>query len=159
MTPDPGARELEPGRRASTLLAVATTMELRCPRSTWASGQEEEVVQEPSWRDVEAAIRRLDGEEYNDVYLERPDERKWLAVGGGSGRYFVMLTIEAHTPDESWLVACSEGGDEAVESLVVGGQPGNYPARQVVPLELALDAAKAFYATGEPALMLRWERT
>jgi hypothetical protein len=46
------------------------------------------------------------------------------------GRYFVMLTVAARTDSESWLVVCGEGSLGETESLVVGGQPGEYPARQ-----------------------------
>ena len=50
---------------------------------------------------MEESLRRLDGAEFNDLYLERLRERKWLSVGGGDGRYHVMLTENAQTEDES----------------------------------------------------------
>jgi hypothetical protein len=131
---------------------MEATLELRC-------GTDEEGLRDPSWAEVEEAIRRLDGAEYNDLYLDRPSQRGSLAIGGGAGRYFVMLTLDARTEDESWLVATREAAADTTESLVVGGQPGLYPARQVVELNAALAAATDFRLTGDPSESLRWEST
>lgn len=128
---------------------------LRCP--CWRAGREDEVIERPSWSDIEKAIERLDGVDYNDLYLDRPDDATWLAIGGGAGRYFVMLTSAAQTDAESWLVACRDGEHGGTELLVVGGQPGNYPARQVVGIESAFLAARDYFATGEPSPALDWE--
>ena len=97
--------------------------------------------------------------DYNDLYLERPDDATWLAIGGGAGRYFVMLTVAAQTDEESWLVACRDGAETGTEPLVVGGQRGNYPARQVVGIETAFDAAREYFTTGEPSPAVDWEQT
>lgn len=117
------------------------------------------MIDRPLWAEVEQAIRRLNGSDYNDLYLERPDQATWLAIGGGAGRFFVMLTVAAHTDAESWFVAYREGAEGSTEPLVVGGQAGNYPRRQVVGLAAALRAARDYFATGERSPSLAWERT
>jgi hypothetical protein len=128
---------------------------LRCPR--WGTDRRDEAIEQPSWSDVERAIHRLNGADYNDLYLERPDDSTWMAIGGGDGRYFVMLTTAAQTGEESWSVACLDATEEGTESLVVGGQPGDYPARQIVAIVTALDAARGYFATGALSPTLHWE--
>jgi hypothetical protein len=118
----------------------------------------EESLANPGWDDVEQRLTRLDEREFNDLYLDRPAERRWLSVGGGDGRYHVMLTCEAHTDDEFWLVVTRDDEAEGSGDLVVGGQRGRFPARHIVPLGDALEAARAFYEDGEPAPDLSWER-
>ena len=81
-------------------------------------------------------------------------------MGGGGGRYHVMLTEDAHTESESWRVAERRDQPESAnEILTVGGQPGRFPSRQIVSLEIALSAARAFYETGEPASDLVWDES
>jgi hypothetical protein len=110
----------------------------------------DEVIERPRWREVESRVKRLDGEEFNDIYLERLEEARWLSVGGGCGRYHVMLTINPHTDAESWWVAQGEEAPaDRHELLTVGGQTGEFAARHIVPLSKALDAARAFFDSGE----------
>ncbi len=42
----------------------------------------DEVIERPRWREVESRVKRLDGEEFNDIYLERLEEARW-ALGRG----------------------------------------------------------------------------
>jgi len=65
------------------------------------------------------------------------------------------------TPEdkESWFVACREHAEHGTESLTVGGQAGEYPVRQVVGLDAALDAARRYFNTGERSPSLVWEHT
>ena len=97
--------------------------------------------------------------DYNDVYLERPNQATWLAIGEGAGRFFVMVTVDAQTDKESWFVACREHAEHGTESLTVGGQAGEYPVRQVVGLDAALDATRRYFNTGERSPSLVWEHT
>ncbi len=63
-----------------------------------------------------------------------------------------MLTINAHTDAESWWVAQDEeAAADRHELLTVGGQTGEFAARHIVPLSKALDAARAFFDSGEAA--------
>ena len=95
----------------------------------WTRGRMNEVVfDDPSWQDVENAIRALDGQTRNDVYLtaDRLNPDTWLVVGGGNGRYIVTGAIDV---DKEFPALIDAGRpDEPQEALVVGGQEGLNPA-------------------------------
>jgi hypothetical protein len=115
----------------------------------WTHGRMNEVVfDDPSWQDVENAIRALDGQTRNDVYLtaDRLNPDTWLVVGGGNGRYIVTGAIDV---DKEFPALIDAGRpDEPQEALVVGGQEGLYPANWVLTFETALSGARAFYDAG-----------
>jgi hypothetical protein len=104
------------------------------------------VLQRPSWADVDAAIRALDNADRNDIYLcpTKDDPETYLSVVGGAGRYVVTGAIRN---EEFPVVLGGRGPEGAQEHLVVGGQRVLWPTEQVVDLETALRAAKAFYET------------
>lgn len=116
--------------------------------STWSGPLNESThVEQPSWRDVEAAIRGLNGATHNDVYLcpEPTVTESYLCVGGGDGRYIVTgATKGGKFP----TLTDPTRTREPRETLVVGGQPGDYPGHYVVPLETALRAARTYFDTG-----------
>jgi immunity protein Imm1 of predicted polymorphic toxin system len=96
---------------------------------------------------VEAAIRGLNGATHNDVYLctEPTVNESYLCVGGGYGRYIVTgATKGGRFP----TLTDPTRAPEPRETLVVGGQPGDYPGHYVVPLAMALRAARIYFDTG-----------
>ena len=114
----------------------------------WAgSSQRDTVVSAPTWDDVETAIRALDGKARNDLYLypSGRDADTYLCVGGGGGRYIVSgATGKDRFP--TYTDPRRTAGPE--EILVVGGQPGAYPAEWILGLDAALQAAHAFFEAG-----------
>lgn len=103
---------------------------------------------QPSWEQVEDAIRDLDERAHNDLYLH-PDASNletYLAVGGGSGRYLVTGSV-----DSERFPTAVKGieSDASRELLVVGGQAGDYPRNWILDLDSALRAAQSFFDTGE----------
>lgn len=110
-------------------------------------------IDDPSWSDVDAAIRALDQRTSSEVMLEA-EEPAYLVVSGGAGKYIVLAT----TPDLENFALKNPTAGSGEEQVVAGGQRGSYPRRMVVPLELALAAARSYLA-GEyldPALL--WEQ-
>src|SRR5262245_45435344 len=85
-------------------------------------GKTDHELPHPSWADVERAIRALDGESRNDVYLtpDHSDFGTYLCVGGGSGRYVMNGAVETDTEFPK-LVAAGRPATPKVP-LVVGGQ-------------------------------------
>jgi len=114
----------------------------------WANTSTRDViVLNPSWSQVDAAIRALNNDNLNDIYLEpwQGGSDTFLGVGGGSGRYIVTGAIAGKT----FPTLVSTGSlDETLVPLVVGGQLGEYPARWLVTLEDALSAVRLFFDAG-----------
>ena len=109
-------------------------------------------VDGPAWPAIQERIARLDAREFTMVTLVGEGEAH-LAVGGGAGRYVVYATRDNMSFDN--LVDPARG--EAMERLVAGGQEGEYPARQVVSLEMAVEAAREYAETGSLSDRLQWE--
>jgi len=112
-------------------------------------------IAEPTWEQVEAAIRRLDNDRWNDVYLypASSDTETYLCVGGGSGRYLVSGSIGNEV-----FPTVIDPANPAIEDvpLVVGGQEGLYPANWIVDLTTALGACKVYYDLGHPGGDITW---
>ncbi len=101
---------------------------------------------------VRARVRALDGDARTYVSLGDPDNH--LMCGGDAGRGVVVYVQRGDINEQ--LV--SGGGDDSVEVVVAGGQPGDYPSRFVVPVESAEKAALHFLSAEEPDDGLAWER-
>jgi Immunity protein Imm1 len=102
----------------------------------------------PTWDQVEDAIRALDERVRNDLYLQptASSPETYLAVGGGKGRYVVTGSVN----NKRFPTAVTAVEDNGVrELLVVGGQTGDYPRSWILDLGSALRAARSFCDTGE----------
>jgi hypothetical protein len=121
----------------------------------WSRIPRDEVISDPSWADVEAAIRLLDNGARNDVYLKplNSTEDTFLGVGGGAGRYIVT---GSESGDRFPTLRNPVGADELV-SLCVGGQLAEYPSRWVVDLDQALAAVRLFYQAGKFDCGIAWD--
>lgn len=90
-------------------------------------------------REVEAAIRQLDGVTWTLVVVEDPSGRT-LTIGGGPRRFVVEAADDA---THRFAVVDPKRGGGRID-VVVGGQLVDYPARVCVTLEVALAAARVF---------------
>jgi hypothetical protein len=123
----------------------------------WSStGREDEVISNPTWANVESAIRLLDNAACNDVYL-RPinaTQDTFLCIGGGAGRYIVS---GSENGTRFPTLSNPEGATTKLIPLCVGGQLAEYPSRWVVDLHHALTATRKFYDTGTFDCGVAWE--
>ena len=110
----------------------------------------------PSWSRVEAAVRALDGQRHNDLYLYplAGDPATYLAVCGGSGRYLVRGSVAA---ERHRTAVDPERWSQGTCSLVAGGQAGDYPSHWIVGLRTALHAARVYWSCGGYSSSVRWE--
>jgi Immunity protein Imm1 len=122
----------------------------------WARQPRDLEIWNPQWPQIEVAIRALNNQNLNDIYLtpSRDTPGTYLSVGGGAGRYLVTGAIGI---DEKFPMLVDEhSDDESLRPLVVGGQGGEFPARWLVSLEAALSAAHAFFESGGFDCDVRW---
>ena len=107
----------------------------------------------PSWDEIEKAIRRLDGERCSLVILGIGDPVPHMGIGGGGeGKYIVYTTrdnMHFHT-----LINPSAPAGKCM--LVAGGQLGDYEQKKCVSLREALQAAKTYAETGQIDSGLTW---
>jgi Immunity protein Imm1 len=108
----------------------------------------------PTCEDIEAAIRRLDGDSCSLLILGIGNPpTPHMAIGGGEhGRYIVYAT-----PDNivfHKLIDPDAGAGKCL--MVAGGQRGNYDLELCVSLTRALRAAKSYAETGGLDPTLTW---
>jgi hypothetical protein len=111
-------------------------------------------IHEPTWPQIEAAIRALDNSRHTLVMLAHDlDHWMGLGAGGDGGRYFVT-THEGEGVD---YIAITPDAPSKVLVLVVGGQDTGYTMRETVDLEAALLAAATYAVDGTRDPALTWE--
>jgi len=114
---------------------------------------DDEVIVTPTVDDLHRAIEALDATVKTSVFLQGEDGAH-LAIGGGSGQYVVYVSPS----DRQFWNLIANGADRSkTVSLFVGGQDGDYPARQVVDKNVTTKAAEGFFFKGERDPSLHWE--
>ncbi len=81
------------------------------------------------------------------------DEDTYMSIGGGAKKYIVTSTFD----NCNFYILIDSFKSEQIETLVVGGQKGNYPAKQCVDLLHCLLAARTFTESGRLDPLLIWE--
>ncbi len=76
-----------------------------------------------------------------------------MSIGGGAEKYIVTVTFD----NFNFYILTDSFQSERTETLVVGGQKGNYPFNQCVDLLRCLLAARTFSAEGKLDTLLVWE--
>ena len=111
-------------------------------------------VKNPTWEQIEIAIRRLDGDRCTLLILGIGDPVPHMGIGGGEdGRYIVYAT-----PDNlSFHTLINPNAPPGKCMLKAGGQVGNYALKKCVSLREALLAVKTYAETGEVDAGLTWE--
>jgi hypothetical protein len=113
---------------------------------------ENDEVSNPSWEDIENAIRDLDGKSRTIVSLQGEDEAHLVVGGGSSGRYLVYATF-----DNKHFSTLSNGRAASSKMrLYIGGQVGEYADNLIVDIACALSAARCFSEFGQLDPKLAW---
>ncbi|MBR8836757.1 MAG: hypothetical protein DSM106950_22755 [Stigonema ocellatum SAG 48.90 = DSM 106950] len=119
----------------------------------WMGNKNEgDLIENPNWSQIETAIRELNGESKSLVTLGA-NEDTYMSIGGGAKKYIVTATFD----NLNFYILIDSPKSEQIETLVVGGQKGNYPANQCVDLLHCLLAARTFTESGKLDALLIWE--
>ena len=111
------------------------------------------LIENPTWQQIESAIRDLDGQTRTLVTLGAEDEA-YMSIGSGErGNYIVNVTFD----NINFYNLCDRSQPEIIEQRVIGGQVGKYPAKLFVDLQTALLAAKTFAESGQLDRSVTWE--
>jgi hypothetical protein len=110
------------------------------------------LVERPSWRVIEEAIRALDGKHRTLVTIAGGKVAHMTIGGGASGRYVVYGTFDN---DHFCTLTSSDQSDNKL-LLFIGGQEGDYTREIVVDLVRALRAAETFAISGQMDATLPW---
>jgi hypothetical protein len=109
-------------------------------------------IENPTWEQIETAIRALNNSDLNDLFLNANDVT-WLGVGGGAGQY--LLTGAIGDDLFPTLVDPDKRPDRDI-ALIVGGQESDYPENWIHCLPQALAAAHDFYEMGGFSSNFNW---
>jgi len=109
-------------------------------------------VPNPSWSQIDAAIRSLDGARNSLISLTIGDPVPHMAIGGGPDRYILYATFDNLT-----FATLADPSIEPGTIELVAGQRGKYQARNAVSLALVLQAARVFAASGVLDRGLTWD--
>lgn len=109
-------------------------------------------IESPQEPDVTRSIEALDAASRTTLTLDRAEAS--ITVGGGRGRYVVFVTVG---DDEEFWNLLSEVDATGIVVINIGGQEGDFPARQVVDHEKATRAALCFLESGRRDPTLTWE--
>ena len=107
----------------------------------------------PSWEQVEKAILSLDGTVHTIVRFGFNEDSYMTVAGGSDGCYLVFVTTDGSS--FSHLVDVSKSNEPVL--LDIGGQPGEYPLKRCVSLDVARDAAKVYFECGRLKSDCTWE--
>jgi len=108
----------------------------------------------PSWADVDARLRALDGEQSDGIVLGSPADTYMGISGGENNRYIVAGYLEGFG---SYIIASGDpAGDR--QDVVICNDYAAFPSRNIVGLEEAILAARSFFETGQLTAELKWEK-
>ena len=113
-----------------------------------------ETIMNPTWEQIEAAIRALDGIQKTLVTIAAEDCEAHMGIGGGSGAFICYATRDNLTFD---TLVNPSGHADRKQRVIAGGQPGDYTEKHCVTLPAILRAAKAFAILGELDGSLEWD--
>jgi immunity protein Imm1 of predicted polymorphic toxin system len=108
----------------------------------------------PSWNDIETAIRGLDGQTRTMVVLGIGNPVPHMGIGGGTNGQYILY----ETPDNlTFHNLINPNADQSKVRLIAGGQESEYRAKLCVGLAEVLRAAKSYAESGQLDPTLNWE--
>jgi hypothetical protein len=119
---------------------------------------EADTYEDPSWAEIEAQIRSLNGPRRCDALFGDFDgeDQRYMAVSGGAGGRYLVAVEEGRVRGHYFLRDPGKG-DESV-MIHVGGLEDYYPAELMHDLATALEAAKTYAETRKRDRRFKWRK-
>ncbi|MFI5379133.1 MAG: hypothetical protein ACHRHE_07550 [Tepidisphaerales bacterium] len=111
-------------------------------------------AENPTWELVEATLQSLDGEGCDGVSLDSIGDSCMGISGGNDGRYVVAGYLKGFG---NFICASGESAGPA-KDVAVAGDFNSYASINVVSIQTAIAAAKAFCEGGVLSEHLVWEK-
>ena len=115
-----------------------------------------QTILEPTWDQVLAAIRMLDGQGRTTVVLECSAE-DYMTVAGGNKRFLCEIYKEFKPGDFRFWTLCDSGSESDEPTKMMVGAEIFVPRRNCVPLQAAEQAAQTYYERGIADDALLWQ--
>jgi hypothetical protein len=133
-------------------------MPLFVDQLVWDDADNGELEQQsPDLEMIDERIRQLDGLYRTVVTLYGATGGSCLTLGGSSDSGLIVYVAEHNQRFYQLKNPQNAAAEDRI--VVAAGQPGQYPARDLVPLSDALKAARAYAHNGTRAAELTWEET
>jgi len=110
----------------------------------------------PSWEQVQAAIRQLEGEKRSLIMLcASEDCSEFMGVGGGDGGRYCCFIVDANG-DEYGLIDPSLDDTQPTKFLM--GEISTRPRNELVATHQVLDATKWYFHHAVLHPQMKWRR-
>lgn len=109
----------------------------------------------PSWPDIESAIRRLDGVHRSIVIIGKDDpEIDFMGIGGGANGLYRCFVVTAEG-NEVTLLNPDESSDQIIDIFM--GQRTKVLAKECLHLSVVLAAAQSYAQNSQMNPALLWQ--
>jgi len=109
----------------------------------------------PSWPEIESAVRQLDGVHRSIVIIGKDDpEIDFMGIGGGAGGVYRCFVV-TEEGKEVTLLNPDESSTQVRDIFM--GQQTKISARECLPLPLVLEAARTYAQSSQMNPALIWQ--
>lgn len=111
-------------------------------------------MSQPTWEAIQQAFERLNAGQLRGGLLLRGGDEAWLAASRAEGFGLYLAAIEDGELGEKFLVVPELGLE--MEQTKIDGLPEERPRCALIPLALALEAARDFWESGRRTPRFTW---
>lgn len=110
---------------------------------------------EMTWMQIEDAIQALDNDRVTEISLAKQGTEAHMSISGGTDGYLISATLDN---DVFYSIRNPQGDRQRKVKLVSGRQTVTVGSHEIVPLSVALAAAKTFAEKGQIDSDMTWLR-
>lgn len=114
---------------------------------------ENQVVDNPTWSEIEQWIRAMDGENLSDLIIGDLPNGNYLSISGGNGGKYHVVAQNATGP---YRILIHNQPSQGNVLIVFGGSPSPRPQEESHSLATVLRVVKTYAETGQLDQALSW---